>query len=76
MRGRFVLVAITAAVVCAFGVAGVAGADASGAVTVRSSSLTSEFPEGIRVRLTASSDQDIESMADSAADRSSYADGV
>ena len=61
--GRFVLAAITAAVVCAFGVAGVAGADASGAVTVRSSSLTSEFPEGIRVRLTASSDQDIESMA-------------
>ena len=63
MCGRFVLAAITAAVVCAFGVAGVAGADASGAVTVRSSSLTSEFPEGIRVRLTASSDQDIESMA-------------
>ena len=62
-RGRFFLVAITAAVVCAFGLAGVALADVSGAVTVRSSSLTSEFPTGFRVRLTASSDREVESMA-------------
>ncbi len=61
--GRFVLAAIMAAVVFGLGVGGVAGADVSGAVTVRSSSLTSEFPEGFRVRLTASSDQDIESVA-------------
>ena len=52
--GRFVLAAIMAAAVFAFGLGGVANADVSGAVTVRSSSLTSEFPEGIRVRLTAS----------------------
>lgn len=62
-RGRFVLAAITVAVMCAVGVAGVAGADVSGAVTVRSSSLTSEFPEGFRVQLTASSDREIESVA-------------
>ena len=62
-RGRFVLAAITAVVVCAFGLAGVAGADVSGAVTVRSSSLTSEFPEGFRVRLTASSDREVDSVA-------------
>ena len=62
-RGRFALAAITAAVVFAFGLAGVAGADVSGSVTVRSSSLTSEFPEGFRVRLTASSDREVESVA-------------
>ncbi len=61
--GRFALAAMAAAVVFAFGVGGVAGADASGGVTVRSWSLASEFPEGFRVRLTASSDQDIESVA-------------
>ena len=60
VRMRFVL---AAAVVFVFGFGGVAGADVSGAVTVRSSSITSEFPEGFRVQLTASSDQDIESMA-------------
>ncbi len=63
VRTRFVLAAIAAAAVFAFGLVGVAGADVSGAVTVRSSSLTSEFPEGFRVRLTASSDEDIESVA-------------
>ena len=62
-RGRYVLAAIAAAVVFAFSLGGTADADVSGAVTVRSSSLTSEFPEGFRVRLTASSDQDIESVA-------------
>ena len=61
--GRFALAAMAAAVVFAFGVGGVAGADASGAVTVRSWSLASEFPEGFRVRLTASSNEDIESVA-------------
>ena len=61
--GRFVLAAIMAAAVFAFGLGGVANADVSGAVTVRSSSLTSEFPQGIRVRLTAYSDQDIESVS-------------
>ena len=60
--GRFALVGMAAAVVFAFGLGGVAVADAGG-VTVRSWSLTSEFPEGFRVRLTASSDQDIESVA-------------
>ena len=60
--GRFVLAAMVA-VTLAFGFSGVAVADVSGAVTVRSSSLTSEFPEGFRVRLTASSDQDIETAA-------------
>ncbi len=62
-HGRFVLAAIAAAVVFVFGFGGVAGADVSGAVTVRSSSITSEFPEGFRVQLTASSDQDIETAA-------------
>ncbi|MDE2716510.1 MAG: formate dehydrogenase accessory sulfurtransferase FdhD, partial [Chloroflexota bacterium] len=61
--GRFALAAIAAAVVFSVGLGGVAGADASGAVTVRSWSLASEFPEGFRVRLTASSDEDIESVA-------------
>ena len=61
--GRFALAAMAVAVVFAFGFGGAAWADVSGAVTVRSWSLTSEFPEGFRVRLTASSDQDIESMA-------------
>ena len=61
--GRFALAAMAAAVVFAFGLSGVASADASGAVTVRSWSLASEFPEGFRVRLTASSDEDIESVA-------------
>ena len=63
VRGRFVLAAIAAAVVFTFGVVGAEKADASSAVTVRSSSLTSEFPEGFRVQLTAQSDRDIESMA-------------
>ena len=63
LRGRFALAVIAAAVVFAFGFVDIAGADVSGAVTVRSSSLTSEFPEGFRVRLTASSNQDIESVA-------------
>lgn len=58
---RFLLAAMAAMLL--FGVGGVAGADASGAVTVRSWSLASEFPEGFRVRLTASSDEDIESVA-------------
>ena len=61
--GRFALAAMAAAVVLLIGVGEVAGADASGAVTVRSWSLASEFPEGFRVRLTASSDEDIESVA-------------
>ena len=61
--GRFVLAATMAAVVFALGIAGVAGSDVSGAVTVRSSSLTSEFPKGFRVQLTASSDREIESVA-------------
>lgn len=63
VRMRFVLAAVAAAVVFAFGLGGAAGADASGAVTVRSSSITSEFPEGFRVQLTASSERDIETMA-------------
>ena len=57
------LAAVAAAVVFAFAVAGVGKADAGSAVTVRSSSITSEFPEGFRVQLTASSERDIESMA-------------
>ena len=61
--GRFALAAMAVAVVFAFGFGGAAGADVSGAVTVRSWSLTSEFPEGFRVQLVASSDQDIETMA-------------
>ena len=61
--GRFALAAMAAGIVFAFGLSGVAGADASGAVTVRSWSLASEFPEGFRVQLTASSDEDIESVA-------------
>lgn len=61
--GWFVLVALTAAAVFGFGLVDPAWADVGGAVTVRSSSLTSEFPEGFRVRLTAVSDQDIESAA-------------
>ena len=63
LQGRFVLAAIAASAVFVFGLSGAAGADVSGAVTVRSSSLTSEFPEGFRVRLAASSEQDIESVA-------------
>ena len=63
VRRRFVLAAVAAAAVFAFSVADVAKADASSVVTVRSSSITSEFPEGFRVQLTASSDRDIESMA-------------
>ena len=62
-RWRFVLATISAAAVFAFGLGTVAEADVSGAVTVRASSLTSEFPEGFRVRLTASTDEDIESVA-------------
>ena len=62
VRMRFVVAAV-AAVVLLFGIAEVGKADASSAVTVRSSSITSEFPEGFRIQLTASSERDIESMA-------------
>ncbi len=57
------LAAMVAGVVLAVGLAGGASADVSGAVTVRSSSLTSEFPEGFRARLTALSDRKIETVA-------------
>lgn len=58
-----VLIGAIATTIYVLGIAGAAPAVASDAVTVRSASITSEFPTGFRIRLAASSDRGIESIA-------------
>lgn len=62
-RRRVLLAGIVVAVVSALAVVGGAAAGPASAVTVHSANIVSEFPEGFRVRLTADSPNQIDSLA-------------
>jgi len=62
-RRRVLLAAFAVVVISTLAVVGDAAAGPASAVTVHSASIVSEFPDGFRVRLTADSPSQIESIA-------------
>lgn len=62
-RQRVMLVTVTIVLFLSFSLTGTVNAQTAGSITVKSSSITSEFPMGFRIKLVAQSENEIESVA-------------